>query len=139
MWYSGLRLLAACLFSQDPTSVSDSRERERKGGYDEKGTRVGACQILVSSPGVGVDFGEKTTFMQGVRLQPGAICALSLFSVYPLFRRGFFPFSPGTPVFLSPSKRQISPNIKLKKKLNKNPLIADQSNIYSCALPVGNV
>ena len=109
MWHSSLRLLAAGLFSKDPTSVSDSLERERKGGYDEKGTRLGACPTLVLSPGWGGFWREKNlqrrVLYLKVRLQPGAICALSLFSVYPMLRRGFFAFSPGTLVFLPPQKR----------------------------------
>ena len=73
--------------SQIPSNVNE------KGRYDEKGTRLGACPTLVLSPGWGGFWRENNlqcrVLYLKVRLQPGAICALSLFSVYPMLRRGF--------------------------------------------------
>ena len=129
MWYSCLRLLVAGLFSQDPTSVSDSLERERKGAKWWEGDKAWCVPdpCLVSEGGV--DFGEKTTFNAGCYIlkfdcSPVPYCALSLFSVYPMLRRGFsrrvLRFSSllkngtlGIPVLLiceSPTERSTPPS-----------------------------
>ena len=93
--------------------------------------------------GAGVDFGEKTTFIQWVQSIAARrhMCVEFVLGL-SLAQARLFPFLAGYSGFPLSSNTNNDlqiPNIKFEKKPNKNPLIADQSNIYSCVLPVGNV